>query len=166
MEPRSNNSLSNKWSENTIPSWRRNWKTQGGGCVRMIDDARPESPNRIELTHLTLRTSLWLAWKKGANKRRVDPFHPKSKPPVVPVINEYADAQLHSLVRRLRQRTDFYKRKLVQGDMSSPESSPQTGEWCYLKVLGRRGWVGMYQYFANGFTWASPKAVSPRQWLS
>ncbi|KAJ1076242.1 hypothetical protein K5549_019115, partial [Capra hircus] len=51
--------------------------------------------------------------------------HPKSKPPV---INEYADAQLHSLVRRLRQRTDFYKRKLVEADMSSPESSPQTAK--------------------------------------
>ncbi|XP_069456452.1 cyclic nucleotide-gated channel beta-3 [Ovis canadensis] len=45
-----------------------------------------------------------------------------------PVINEYADAQLHSLVRRLRQRTDFYKRKLVEADMSSPESSPQTAK--------------------------------------
>ncbi|XDA79777.1 hypothetical protein R6Z07F_009784 [Ovis aries] len=50
---------------------------------------------------------------------------PVSKPPV---INEYADAQLHSLVRRLRQRTDFYKRKLVEADMSSPESSPQTAK--------------------------------------
>ncbi|XP_040117637.1 cyclic nucleotide-gated cation channel beta-3 [Oryx dammah] len=56
------------------------------------------------------------------------PFHRKSKPPVAPVINEYADAQLHSLVRRLRQRTDFYKRKLVEADMSSPESSPQTAK--------------------------------------
>ena len=71
MEPRSNSSLSNKCSENTLPSWRRNWKTQGGGCVRMIDDARSESPNLIELTRLTLRSSLWLAWKKEANKRRI-----------------------------------------------------------------------------------------------
>ncbi|XP_055288074.1 cyclic nucleotide-gated cation channel beta-3 [Moschus berezovskii] len=53
---------------------------------------------------------------------------PVSKPPVAPVINEYADTQLHNLVRRLRQRTDFYKRKLVEGDMSSPESSPQTAK--------------------------------------
>uniref|UniRef100_A0A8C0DSZ6 Cyclic nucleotide gated channel subunit beta 3 n=1 Tax=Balaenoptera musculus TaxID=9771 RepID=A0A8C0DSZ6_BALMU len=45
-----------------------------------------------------------------------------------PVINEYADAQLHNLVRRLRQRTDFCKRKLVEGDMSSPEGSPQTAK--------------------------------------
>ncbi|XP_070333533.1 cyclic nucleotide-gated channel beta-3 [Odocoileus virginianus] len=51
-----------------------------------------------------------------------------SKPPVAPIINDYADAQLHNLVRRLRQRTDFYKRKLVEGDMSSPESSPQTAK--------------------------------------
>uniref|UniRef100_A0A8C6D0N8 Cyclic nucleotide gated channel subunit beta 3 n=1 Tax=Moschus moschiferus TaxID=68415 RepID=A0A8C6D0N8_MOSMO len=53
---------------------------------------------------------------------------PVSKAPVAPVINEYADTQLHNLVRRLRQRTDFYKRKLVEGDMSSPESSPQTAK--------------------------------------
>ncbi|XP_065759070.1 cyclic nucleotide-gated channel beta-3 [Muntiacus reevesi] len=53
---------------------------------------------------------------------------PGSKPPVAPVINDYADAQLQNLVRRLRQRTDFYKRKLVEGDMSSPESSPQTAK--------------------------------------
>ena len=65
-------------------------------------------------------------------------FSPKTKPLGAPVINEYADAQLHNLVRRLRQRTDFYKRKLVEGDMSSPESSPQTGGQCDLKVPGRR----------------------------
>ncbi|XP_059971702.1 cyclic nucleotide-gated cation channel beta-3 [Mesoplodon densirostris] len=51
-----------------------------------------------------------------------------SKPLGAPVINEYADAQLHNLVRRLRQRTDFYKRKLVEGDMTSPEGSPQTAK--------------------------------------
>ncbi|TEA37473.1 hypothetical protein DBR06_SOUSAS37110005 [Sousa chinensis] len=51
-----------------------------------------------------------------------------SKPLGAPVINEYADAQLHNLVRRLHQRTDFYKRKLVEGDMSSPEGSPQTAK--------------------------------------
>ncbi|XP_047638900.1 cyclic nucleotide-gated cation channel beta-3 [Phacochoerus africanus] len=51
-----------------------------------------------------------------------------SKPLEAPVINEYADAQLHNLVRRLRQRTDFYKRKLVEGELSSPEASPKTAK--------------------------------------
>nr|XP_010977651.2 cyclic nucleotide-gated cation channel beta-3 [Camelus dromedarius] len=53
---------------------------------------------------------------------------PKTKPLGAPVINEYADAQLHNLVRRLRQRTDFYKKKLAEDDLSSPEASPQTAK--------------------------------------
>ncbi|XP_077732459.1 cyclic nucleotide-gated channel beta-3 isoform X2 [Canis aureus] len=53
---------------------------------------------------------------------------PKSKPLGVPVINEYADAQLHNLVRRMRQRTMLYKKKLAEGDISSPEASPQTAK--------------------------------------
>ncbi|XP_019308953.1 cyclic nucleotide-gated cation channel beta-3 isoform X2 [Panthera pardus] len=51
-----------------------------------------------------------------------------SKPHEAPVINEYADAQLHNLVRRMRQRTILYKKKLVEGDISSPEASPQTAK--------------------------------------
>ncbi|XP_054985311.1 cyclic nucleotide-gated cation channel beta-3 [Sorex araneus] len=44
------------------------------------------------------------------------------------VISDYADVQLHSLVKRMRQRTALYKRKLVEGDISSPEASPQTAK--------------------------------------
>ncbi|XP_045310499.1 cyclic nucleotide-gated cation channel beta-3 isoform X2 [Leopardus geoffroyi] len=51
-----------------------------------------------------------------------------SKPHEAPVINEYADAQLHNLVRRMRQRTILYKKKLAEGDISSPEASPQTAK--------------------------------------
>ncbi|XP_042780180.1 cyclic nucleotide-gated cation channel beta-3 isoform X5 [Panthera leo] len=51
-----------------------------------------------------------------------------SEPHEAPVINEYADAQLHNLVRRMRQRTILYKKKLVEGDISSPEASPQTAK--------------------------------------
>ncbi|VTJ90164.1 Hypothetical predicted protein, partial [Marmota monax] len=50
---------------------------------------------------------------------------PKSKPLGAPVINEYADAQLHNLVQRMRQRTALYKKKLIDGELSSPEASPQ-----------------------------------------
>nr|XP_002710722.2 cyclic nucleotide-gated cation channel beta-3 isoform X1 [Oryctolagus cuniculus] len=56
------------------------------------------------------------------------PTSPKCKLPGVPVINEYADAQLHNLVSRMRQRTALYKRKLIEGDLSSPEASPQTAK--------------------------------------
>uniref|UniRef100_A0A8C0X2L3 Cyclic nucleotide-binding domain-containing protein n=1 Tax=Castor canadensis TaxID=51338 RepID=A0A8C0X2L3_CASCN len=52
---------------------------------------------------------------------------PKSKPVGTPVINENADAHLHNLVRRMRQRTALYKRKLTEGEISSPETSPPTG---------------------------------------
>ncbi|XP_007955846.1 cyclic nucleotide-gated cation channel beta-3 [Orycteropus afer afer] len=50
---------------------------------------------------------------------------PKSKPSRTPVINEYADAHLHNLVNRMRQRTALYKKKLAEEDVSSPEGSPQ-----------------------------------------
>ncbi|XP_066228522.1 cyclic nucleotide-gated channel beta-3 [Saccopteryx leptura] len=53
---------------------------------------------------------------------------PKSKPLGTPIINEHMDAQLHALVRRLRQRTALYKRRLVEGDLSSPEPSPKTAK--------------------------------------
>ncbi|XP_054548096.1 cyclic nucleotide-gated cation channel beta-3 isoform X2 [Talpa occidentalis] len=51
-----------------------------------------------------------------------------SKPSIAPVINEYADAQLHDLVRRMHQRTMLYKKKLTEGDISSPEANPHTAK--------------------------------------
>ncbi|MBZ3884486.1 Cyclic nucleotide-gated cation channel beta-3, partial [Sciurus carolinensis] len=51
-----------------------------------------------------------------------------SKSPEAPIINEYVDAQLHNLVQRMRQRTAVYKRKLIDGELSSPEASPQTAK--------------------------------------
>ncbi|CAO2581199.1 Cyclic nucleotide-gated cation channel beta-3, partial [Lemmus lemmus] len=43
------------------------------------------------------------------------------------IINDYADAQLHNLVKRMRERTAFFKRKLTEDENpSSPEASPQT----------------------------------------
>ncbi|XP_012372788.1 cyclic nucleotide-gated cation channel beta-3 [Octodon degus] len=46
----------------------------------------------------------------------------------VPVISEYADAQLHNMVKRMCQRTALYKEKLTQGELSSPEASPHTAK--------------------------------------
>ncbi|XP_074175148.1 cyclic nucleotide-gated channel beta-3 isoform X2 [Rhinolophus sinicus] len=47
----------------------------------------------------------------------------KCQPLGAPVINARADAQLHELVRRLRQRTALYRQRLEQGDACSPEAS-------------------------------------------
>ncbi|KAM5281055.1 cyclic nucleotide-gated channel beta-3 [Ctenodactylus gundi] len=52
----------------------------------------------------------------------------KSKLPGAPVINEYADAQLRHLVKNMRHRTALYKRKLIDGEISSPEASPPTAK--------------------------------------
>ncbi|XP_023078689.2 cyclic nucleotide-gated cation channel beta-3 isoform X1 [Piliocolobus tephrosceles] len=66
--------------------------------------------------------------QKKMDPEKEGPNSPQNKPPAAPVINEYADAQLHNLVKRMRQRTALYKRKLVEGDLSSPEASPQTAK--------------------------------------
>ena len=83
-------------------------------------------------------------------------FCPKSKPHEAPVINEYADAQLHNLVRRMRQRTILYKKKLAEGDISSPEASPQTGKHCYSKYWKEKSYEGacIFKYLSLG----SPKS--------
>ncbi|EHB11209.1 Cyclic nucleotide-gated cation channel beta-3, partial [Heterocephalus glaber] len=46
----------------------------------------------------------------------------------VPVINEYADAQLHNLMKKMHQRTALYKRKLIEREISLPEDSPHTAK--------------------------------------
>ncbi|XP_002759095.4 cyclic nucleotide-gated channel beta-3 isoform X2 [Callithrix jacchus] len=66
--------------------------------------------------------------EKEVDPGKEGPNSPQSKPPEPPVINEYADAQLHNLVKRMRQRTAIYKKKLVEGDLSSPEASPKTAK--------------------------------------
>ncbi|EAW91645.1 cyclic nucleotide gated channel beta 3, isoform CRA_b [Homo sapiens] len=66
--------------------------------------------------------------QKEMDPGKEGPNSPQNKPPAAPVINEYADAQLHNLVKRMRQRTALYKKKLVEGDLSSPEASPQTAK--------------------------------------
>ncbi|XP_057593465.1 cyclic nucleotide-gated cation channel beta-3 [Hippopotamus amphibius kiboko] len=81
----------------------------------------PESQNPAESTGTKPEQKEMGTGKEGL-------VSPTSKLLGAPVINEYADAQLHNLVRRLRQRTEFYKKKLVEDDMSSPEGSPQTAK--------------------------------------
>ncbi|XP_006880621.1 PREDICTED: cyclic nucleotide-gated cation channel beta-3 [Elephantulus edwardii] len=76
----------------------------------------------------TLQTSSCIQSSSRESSTAMQPktgLCPKSKPPSAPLINEYADAQIHDLVKRMRQRTALYKRKLIEGTLSSPEGSPQ-----------------------------------------
>lgn len=55
------------------------------------------------------------------------------------IINGYADAHLHKLVERMRERTALYKRRLTEGEHSPlPEASPQTSKHYSLKALMRK----------------------------
>ncbi|XP_006983349.4 LOW QUALITY PROTEIN: cyclic nucleotide-gated channel beta-3 [Peromyscus maniculatus bairdii] len=59
--------------------------------------------------------------------RRERPVSFKSKLLEDSIINGYADAHLHKLVERMRERTALYKRRLTEGEHSPlPEASPQT----------------------------------------
>ncbi|KAM5157494.1 cyclic nucleotide-gated channel beta-3 [Mantella aurantiaca] len=42
------------------------------------------------------------------------------------VNNDYAEVQIHELIKRMRERTTHYKEKLADADLSSPERSPTT----------------------------------------
>uniref|UniRef100_A0A8C9V250 Cyclic nucleotide gated channel subunit beta 3 n=1 Tax=Scleropages formosus TaxID=113540 RepID=A0A8C9V250_SCLFO len=48
--------------------------------------------------------------------------------PLPIVVNRYADEQLRNIVRRLRERTDLYKEKVIDPYASSPEHSPPVKE--------------------------------------
>uniref|UniRef100_K7GE96 Cyclic nucleotide gated channel subunit beta 3 n=1 Tax=Pelodiscus sinensis TaxID=13735 RepID=K7GE96_PELSI len=56
------------------------------------------------------------------------PTPPAGPPPVSPsqarVVNEYTEAQLQDIVKKIRERTSAYKEKLTDPVMSSPEGSP------------------------------------------
>ncbi|XP_009077873.1 PREDICTED: cyclic nucleotide-gated cation channel beta-3, partial [Acanthisitta chloris] len=49
---------------------------------------------------------------------------PEKPKPSGPTTNEYADAQLQDIVKRLRERANVYKEKLKDPVLSSPEGSP------------------------------------------
>ncbi|XP_012665089.1 cyclic nucleotide-gated cation channel beta-3 [Otolemur garnettii] len=87
-----------------------------GGLTTNPDPQNPAEPTRA------------MPEPKGTGSKKEGPVSPESKPPRAPVINKYADAQLHNLVKRMRQRTVVYKRKLGEGDLSSPEASPQAAK--------------------------------------
>ncbi|XP_068959579.1 cyclic nucleotide-gated channel beta-3 [Petaurus breviceps papuanus] len=50
---------------------------------------------------------------------------PEKKPHQNPIASKYVETQLQDFVKRLHQRTVHYKKKLEEGDFSSPETSPK-----------------------------------------
>ncbi|XP_042523240.1 cyclic nucleotide-gated cation channel beta-3 [Dipodomys spectabilis] len=86
-----------------------------------------DSATKPDLQSPAGQTGTVSEWKEMETEQE-DSISAKSKPLGAPVINEYADAQLHNLVRRMYQRTALYKRKLTEGEISSPEPSPPTGK--------------------------------------
>lgn len=50
-------------------------------------------------------------------------------PPAHIVINAYADEQLRSIAKRMKERLNLYKEKVVDQYASSPEISPPVSEY-------------------------------------
>ena len=60
-------------------------------------------------------------------------------PPQLIVINKYSDEQLRDIVKRMRERTDLFKEKVIDQYASSPEHSPpvskSTDQECLYSVF-------------------------------
>lgn len=54
---------------------------------------------------------------------------PPPPPPIV--INRYSDDQLRAIVKRMRERLEIYKEKVVDQYASSPEISPPVSEYTH-----------------------------------
>uniref|UniRef100_A0A4X2K488 Cyclic nucleotide gated channel subunit beta 3 n=1 Tax=Vombatus ursinus TaxID=29139 RepID=A0A4X2K488_VOMUR len=50
---------------------------------------------------------------------------PEKKPHQNPIVSKYVETQLQDFAKRMHQRTAHYKKKLEEGDLSSPEASPK-----------------------------------------
>nr|XP_031359600.1 cyclic nucleotide-gated cation channel beta-3 [Lonchura striata domestica] len=62
----------------------------------------------------------------GDSRRRHGTYNAQKPTRPGPQTNEYADAQLQELVKKLRERANVYKEKLNDPVISSPEASPPT----------------------------------------
>ena len=51
---------------------------------------------------------------------------PPPPPPIV--INKYSDEQLRAIIKRMRERLELYREKVVDQYASSPEISPPVSE--------------------------------------
>ncbi|XP_043832180.1 cyclic nucleotide-gated cation channel beta-3 [Dromiciops gliroides] len=81
------------------------------------DSAHPQNPEEpIRMAPIQMETN---NWKKEA-------VNPENRPHPNPIASKYVDTQLQDFAKRVRQRTAHYKKKLEEGDWSSPEASPKT----------------------------------------
>ncbi|XP_063113599.1 cyclic nucleotide-gated cation channel beta-3 isoform X1 [Cavia porcellus] len=80
-------------------------------------------PANSDPQHPTESTTA-MSEQKEMGIRKESPISPLG----VPVINENADATLHNIVTKMRQRTALYKEKLKEGEISSPEASPHAAK--------------------------------------
>ncbi|KAJ8010403.1 hypothetical protein DPEC_G00074720 [Dallia pectoralis] len=65
--------------------------------------------------------------KKDEEKENLKPAGNEGQPPPPPlplVYNRYADDTLREVVKRLKERTDMYKEKVIDPYATSPEISP------------------------------------------
>uniref|UniRef100_A0A8B9HPU1 Cyclic nucleotide gated channel subunit beta 3, tandem duplicate 2 n=1 Tax=Astyanax mexicanus TaxID=7994 RepID=A0A8B9HPU1_ASTMX len=56
-------------------------------------------------------------------------------PPRPIIINKYSDDQLRDVIKRMRERTNMYKEKVVDPYASSPERSPPVSEYKLLYIV-------------------------------
>ncbi|XP_020825759.1 cyclic nucleotide-gated channel beta-3 [Phascolarctos cinereus] len=80
------------------------------------DPAHPQNPE--ESSRMTPMQKETNNWKKEA-------VNPEKKPHQNPIVSKYVETQLQDFAKRMQQRTAHYKKKLEEGDLSSPEASPK-----------------------------------------
>uniref|UniRef100_A0A8C5JXH3 Cyclic nucleotide gated channel beta 3 n=1 Tax=Jaculus jaculus TaxID=51337 RepID=A0A8C5JXH3_JACJA len=117
-------------SENKLMKTKRTQVIFEQSHTKVQDNATEENSFRDVTTNPDSQspaesTGTMLEEKEMGTGKKV-PISLNSRVLGAPVINEYADAQLHKLVIRMRERTDLYKRKLAEKETSSPEASLDT----------------------------------------
>ncbi|XP_044539726.1 cyclic nucleotide-gated cation channel beta-3 [Gracilinanus agilis] len=86
------------------------------GLNLSLDPVHPQNPEEpIRMTPIQKETNNW----------KEEAVNTEKKPNQSPVASKYAETRLQDLASRLRQRTAHYKKKLEEGDLSSPEASPK-----------------------------------------
>ncbi|KAM6171806.1 cyclic nucleotide-gated channel beta-3 [Erethizon dorsatum] len=100
------------------------------GPIRQSDRARPsrESVQSMRTHSHSAQRRIYLRPDLKIKMEGPGLHASPGSPLGAPVINEYADVQLHNMVKRMRQRTAFYKEKLTEREISSPEASPHTAK--------------------------------------
>ncbi|KAK2527905.1 Cngb3 [Columba guinea] len=82
------------------------------------EDAKNEEKDLLNYTYIPILTMLLLSYYYSTSAKEEKPA------PSGLQTNEYADAQLQEIVKKLRERATVYKEKLKDPVLSSPEGSP------------------------------------------